>query len=417
VWGKWVIRLNVIAIALWYLLLPFAGKLSLFNLGGVRYDISRVIGLGIIYGNTLLLPTINIKKIPVLVLLSAFFFLMYAAILLFIGGYFVQSLNMLIRIYSGFLLFFIYCGFYYEHKMEIVEKLILVIGLYAASFTIIQFVLYEIDPAFAVSLFAKRAFVASYSTVRPQGPLLSAGGSASVMTIAFILILKKFLQRDLTNRHILIAVVMGMAMLLNLTRTYLFPLVIITIACLIFYRHFKALAIIISALFILIFVSFSFIPPSHYLDRFKDVPGFAGKNVSKKQMMQGRGLLVNIVWTDFKKKGVSRQIIGDGLCYTSNFLGRYFSVAEASTHNDFLWLLSNMGILGLLLYLIYYMAMGVSYQGSYKFLYLCYLFGIMFMSGLGGETINITGHRWLQVILLAYFFDSSWCNGALKYPR
>ena len=406
VWGKWIIRLNVIAIALWYFLLPFAGKLVIFSLGGIKYDISRIIGLGIIYGNTFLLPTINIKKISMLVLLSAFFFLSYATILLFLGGYLDQSFNMLIRVYSAFLLFFIYCGFDYEHKTEIIEKLILVMGLYVAFFTLVQFVLYKINPAFAISLFAKRAFVASYSSIRPQGPLLSAGGSASVMTSAFILLLRKYFQRGLSKQHILLAVIMGMAMLLNLTRTYMFPLVFITVACLIFYRRFKALAIIMSTLFVLIFVSFSFIPPAHYLDRFKDVPGFAGKNVSKKQMMQGRGLLIDIVWSDFKAKDAMRKLTGDGLYYSNKLLGRYFSVSEASTHNDFLWLLSNMGILGLLLYLLYYMAMAVSYHGSYKFLFFSYLFGIIFISGLGGETISITGHRWLQFIFLASFFES-----------
>jgi len=124
-------------------------------------------------------------------------------------------------------------------------------------------------------------------------------------------------------------------------------------------------------------------------------------------MMQGRGLLIDVVWSDFKAKDAMRKLTGDGLYYTNKLLGKYFSVSGASTHNDFLWLLSNMGILGLLLYLSYYMTMAVSYQGTYKFLFLSYLFGIVFMSGVGGETISITGHRWLQFIFLASFFDSS----------
>lgn len=406
--GSWVIQINVVAIALWYLLLPFAGKLAIFTLGGTVYDLSRIIGLAIIYGNTLILPTADFRRIPKLVLLSSVFFLAYATLLMVIEDNLVSSGNVLVRIYAGFILLFVFCGFRHDRKMELIEKLLLFMGAFTAIYTLGQFVLYQVSPELAVSFFGKRAFVPSYSTIRPQGPLLSAGGSASVITISFILLLKRVMDRNFKRVHLTISVLMTLALLVNLTRTYLFMLILITVCCLIYYQRFKALLMMGLGATMIVLISFAVVPPSHYLDRFKDVPGVSAQDVNNKQMMQGRGLLMDLVWSDFKSKDIYRQLTGDGLYYTNKFLGRYFSVAEASTHNDFLWLLSNMGIIGLALYLLYYLAAAVSYRGNYKLLFLCYLFGIMFVSGIGGETICVTGHRLLQVICLAYFYSENY---------
>ena len=64
-----------------------------------------------------------------------------------------------------------------------------------------------------------------------------------------------------------------------------------------------------------------------------------------------------------------------------------------------------MGIIGFIIYLMFYASAIFSYNGELKLLYLCYLFGVMFLSGIGGETICVTGHRFLQVICLAYFIS------------
>jgi hypothetical protein len=402
--ATWIIRLNIGAIALWFMTLPFAAKLSIFSLGGTIYDLSRLIGLGIVYGNTLFLPLANFRKIPAPLLIASTFFLLYAAILLAIGDNFSNSLNVFVRIYSGFLLLFVFCGFEHKHKMELIENLLLFMGIFTAAYTLIQFATYSISPNAAVSFFGGRAFVPSYSTIRPQGPLLSAGGSASVITIAFILLLKRLIVGNFSRVHSILSGIMALAMLVNLTRTYLFMLVLITIACLICYRRIQVLFTLTVVSIVLILLSFAVVPPSHYLDRFKDVPGMSSEDVSNKQLMQGRGLLMDIVWSDFKTKDIYRQLIGDGLFYTNKLVGSHFNQAEASTHNDFLWLLSNMGVMGFTLYLLYYLSAMVSYRGKFRFLFLCYLFGIMFISGLGGETICVTGHRFLQMICLAYFY-------------
>lgn len=402
--GAWIIRINIVAIAIWFMMLPLAAKFSLFSLGGTKYDLSRLIGLAIVYGNTLFLPVAKFRKIPTPLLLASAFFLFYAAMLLLVGDHFTSSLNVFVRIYSGFLLLFVYCGFEYENKIELIEKLLLFMGLFTAVYTLAQFAAYHVSPHAAMSFFGKRAFVPSYSTIRPQGPLLSAGGSASVITLAFVLLLKRLIVGNFNRIHWALSAIMALAMMVNLTRTYLFMLVLIIVCCLLYYRRFMVLLRMGIATFALILISLFFVSPEHYLDRFKDVPGVASQDVSNKQMMQGRGLLMDIVWSDFKNKDFYRQITGDGLYYTNKLLGRHFSVAEASTHNDFLWLLSNMGVIGLLLYLLYYLAAAVSYRGKFRFLFFCYLFGIMFVSGIGGETICVTGHRFLQVICLAYFY-------------
>lgn len=400
------LRINVFVLAVWYVLLPFSGKLELFTFGGTTYDLSQLIGIGIIFFNSICLLFIDYRRIPTAIFFFSIFFVSYAGLLLLIGENFAQSVNVFVRIYSGFLLFFVFCGAKYDGKQRLIEQFLLFMGWYTAIYTIIQFFIYHIDPQLAIGVFTRDAFVSSYSTVRPQGPLLSAGGSASVLSLTFILILKKILNNEFRVMHCMLAIFMTIAFLMNMTRTYLFTLVVVFICTLMYYRMYKVIISIFVGSILLIAGSLAVVPPSHYFDRFKDVPGVADKNVKINQMMQGRGLLMEIIWNDFKEKNVYRKISGDGLYHTNKILSKYFSVPDASTHNDFLWLLSNMGIFGLVLYLLYYFLGVMSYHGNDKILFVGYFIGIMFVSGFGGETICITGHRFLQVILLSYFFNN-----------
>jgi hypothetical protein len=409
---NWVIRVNAVALVLWYVLLPFAGKLALFELGGTVYDVSRVIGLFIVYGNTILLFKVNYGKIPRLILLSSFLFLIYAACHVFTGSNFINSINVFVRVYSGFLLLLIFCGCGGDERKEIIEKLLIFMGVLTGIYILAQFAMYKINPGFATQLLGDRAYVASYSLVRPQGLLLSAGGSSSVMAVALIVLLRKILVHEFTRVHSLLASFMIAALLINFTRTYVFTLIPIFLLCLAYYRGFKALTATVSLGVVVLLLSFLFIDPSQYIDRFKDLPGMSAKGVSNQQLMQGRGLLMDILWKDFSKKDTLSQLTGNGLYYTNRLLGKYFSVREVSTHNDFLWLLSNMGLLGMLLYLCFFASAAVSYRGKFRLLFLCYLFGLMFMSGIGGETICVTGHRFFQVICLAYFLNETRQNDA-----
>lgn len=398
-----LIRLNVFALAIWYLLLPLAGKTVLMKFGGVDYDVSRLIGLAIIYGNTIMLPVLIRNNIPKGMLYSILAFLLYAFVHVFTSPNMSESLNIFIRIYSGFLIFILFCSYTHEDDEKLIERFLLFIGLYTAMYTIVQIILYKLNPGMALQFFGARAFVGSYSTIRPQGPLLSAGGSSSVIAISIILLLKKLLDRKFKSYYVILLLVMLAAMFVNFTRTYLFSLFVTTFGCFALYKRYKELMVsaILATFVIVLFLSIFGISP--FLDRFKDVPGIAESNMKNEQLMQGRGLLVKVIYSDFEKKDIPSMILGDGLNYTNVVLGKYFHASEQiSTHNDFMWLLSNMGIIGLVLYLVFYVVASLSYQGISHPIYMFYLITIMLFSGLGGETICITGHRFIQFIFLAY---------------
>jgi hypothetical protein len=178
------------------------------------------------------------------------------------------------------------------------------------------------------------------------------------------------------------------------------------VVCLALYKKYKQLTYSLMLAAAIFAGSTLFVNPLYYLERIQDIPGLSSKAVSEDQLMQGRGSLIKIVWNDFTKKEMERMLLGDGLTYASKVIVKYYHASgEASTHNDFLWLLSDLGVIGLLSYLGFYAAAFLSYTGEYKAIYYFYLVGIMLASGVGGETITITGHRFLQMIFLAYFLS------------
>lgn len=398
-----LIRLNVFALAVWYLLLPFAGKTVLMKFGGVDYDVSRIIGLAIIYGNTIMLPVFIRNNITKGVLYSIMAFLLYAFVHVFTSPNMSGSLNIFVRVYSGFLIFVLFCSYTHEEDEKLIERFLLLIGLYTAMYTIVQIILYKFNQEMALQFFGPRAFVGSYSTVRPQGPLLSAGGSSSVIAISIILLLKKLFDRKFKPYYVILLLVMLAALFVNFTRTNLFPLFVMTFGCFVLYKRYKELIVSAVLAMFVILLYMSIFGTAPFMDRFKDVPGVGEDSVKNEQLMQGRGQLVKIVYSDLKKKDIPSIILGDGLNYTNVVLGKYYHTSgDISTHNDFMWLLSNMGIIGLVLYLMFYVAASLSYQGISRPIYLFFLITFMLFGGLGGETICITGHRFIQFIFLAY---------------
>jgi len=401
-----LISFNVIALIIWYIILPFVGKTEIIQFGDIDYDISRLLGIAIVYINTIFVFFTDFSKIPKPVCVSAIIFMTYAAINVIINDNFIKSLYVLVRVYSGFLLLFIFCGAN-EKQIRLIEIMLLSIGAFTACYIIGQFALYKINPGYAIQLMGERALVPSYSydVVRPQGPILSAGGSSSVISLALILLLRKMLIGELSRWHVVLGSFMTLALLLNFTRTYVFIIFLIFFINLIFYKKYKALTIVLMIFVMVITVSFVFLSSSHYTDRFEDLPGIASKGVVKEQLMQGRLLLIDIVWKDFVKQNIYRKLFGNGLYYPYKLLGNYFYGQEVSTHNDFMWLLSTMGIIGLILYILFYISAAISYQGEYVVLFLSFLIGMLFLNGLGGETISTTGHRLYQMIALAFFYD------------
>jgi O-antigen ligase len=269
------------------------------------------------------------------------------------------------------------------------------------------------NPSIAIATFGPKAFLLSFSTLRAQGPLVSAGGSSSAMAIGVVILVGRSIAGRSRKWNIVCLMVLTMGLFMNFTRTYVFILIVFVGAVFAYYKRLGLLAKIGAVIVVSALIVGSAVGWSHITDRFRDLPGAGEASVSENQMFQGRVLLTGLILDDFRKSDAIEVLFGKGLYNSNRVLQRYFGV-EASTHNDLLWLVSNCGLIGLILYLGVILSLVFGHRGNFYFLYGAFVALFVFLSGLGGETIAITGHRYLQMIGVALLARTKSQNGSVN---
>jgi hypothetical protein len=388
--------------------MAFINRINLFSLAGSNYDLSRLVGLTIICINIVMLPFINFRKIPKAVLILVGMFSLHLFMEIFIGGDINRSLGIFVRTFSSLVILIVFLGNVTEHG-EVVERFLIGIAIYSAVFVIIQVILHRINPSVADAVFGARAFVSSFSTFRAQGPLVSAGGSASAMAIGVVMLVRRSIAKRFQKWDIVILVVLTLGLFMNFTRTYVFMVVLFVGTVLLYYRRIGLLTKIAAVISVSVIIVGTSVGWSHITDRFRDLPVTGDIKVAENQMFQGRVLLSQLIWDDFKKSDATEILLGKGLYNSNRVLERYFGAA-ASTHNDLLWLVSNCGLVGLILYLGFIFSLLFGRKGDLSFHYRAFVTLFVFFSGLGGETIAITGHRYLQMICVGLLAGAK-CDG------
>jgi hypothetical protein len=362
-----MIRFNLMALTFWYLTMAFLNRISLFSLAGSSYDLSRLVGLTVICINIVMLPMVNYRKIPKAVLILVAMFSSHLFVEILIGGDINRSLGVFIRAFSSFVILIVFLGNADGHREEI-ERFLIGIAIYSSVFVIIQVILYRMNPSIAIAVFGSKAFLSSFSTLRAQGPLVSAGGSSSAMAIGVVILVGRSIAGRSRKWDIATLMVLSMGLFMNFTRTYVFILIVFVAAVFVYYKRFGLLAKIGAGIMVSAMIVGSAVGWSHITDRFRDLPGAGDASVSGNQMFQGRVLLSELILDDFKKSDPIEVLFGKGLYNSNRVLQRYFGV-EASTHNDLLWLVSNCGLIGLILYLSVIISLVFGHRGNLSFLY------------------------------------------------
>ena len=394
----------------WYIASPILKNTQLTS----NLDLSQFMGGIIILFLSFQLLWIPFHKIPQRLLFAIYLFLVFIFLNVFTGEKVSHSFLIFFRIWGSFcILIYFFCNC--DAKIaEKINLLVIIIAFSTAVYTIIQFVIFKIDVQSAFGLFGENAFLISYSTVRPRGLINSAGGSASLMSLGLIFIYYQSLTGKFLTWYKPVLIIIIIGLLLNFTRTFVFSLIFFFMLTFYFYgqykQHIKTIIIVISVLLSIVY----FTGLDRFSDRFIDIPIFS--NIGSDEAYMGRKLLTRIPLNELKKQPPANIIFGNGLSWTESKIKAYFirifpnRSVETSTHNDFVWLLCNAGILGLFFYLLFIWMIIETYKFKMKIFYVMFFLIFLVFSGLGGETINISGHRYLQFLCLAYLFNDGKLN-------
>ena len=97
-------------IAIWFATLPISAAISIGSLGGIDLTISRIAGILMVLYVTILLPFVNLNRIPRFLFLSVLMFILYMFIHVFYGEDWLGDLGVFVRAYGSFaLLLYLLC--------------------------------------------------------------------------------------------------------------------------------------------------------------------------------------------------------------------------------------------------------------------------------------------------------------------
>jgi len=397
----------ILFIGLWFATLPLSATYSLGVIGGVELTISRLVGILVVIYVSLNLLLARKSKIPTHLWWAVVIFILYMFTHVFFGADWLGDLGVFIRAYGSFaLLLYLLCVLN-DSKAELIKNVLIFLAVLTAVYTIVQYFIFSISPSLAIEIFGRQAFWGQGSgTVRPGGLLLAAGGSASIMCMGVVLILKRYIERNFNSRLLFYLVVIVLGLGLNFTRTFVFLLVPFILIVLVKYGKWKG--VFLYAIVGILSIGFlvNFLGADRFINRFNDIPLISSEK-TEKPAFEGRSLLIKIVLDAYKNESFFNQTFGQDYRWASRQIESYYKRAysmrtgESSTHNDFIWLLSIQGWFGLLLYVIVVTSLILSIKGRQKFFGRLFVLMFFVISGLGGESIPIVGHRYLQVMLIA----------------
>jgi len=374
--------------------------------------LSRLAGFIIILISTLIIYKRPIQKKYNNLTISTIAFLAYCALHIPFGNSITENIATFIRIFGAFSLLFAFLTIRNQTIVTNIESLIFSLGLACAVYTIFQLILFKANPTFAINLLGEiQYWGAAGETVRPRGLLVSVGGSASLMATSLLVFLRKTETKKATRLEYLAAAVVVIGLAIGFTRTFILLLMLFSLIYFTLTGRIKKLTTTALLLLVTIF-SYSIYSPEKLAERISDLPFISDNNTTKDELFKGRFYLSELALNEYKAQPAINWLWGNDLNFSTNIITGHYSMAgsgaESSTHNDIVWLLVNLGIIGLILYaaLIYQLLKickgPLTKLRLFSFLYVLLFF---FLSSLAGESINITGHRYIQVIFIAILFS------------
>lgn len=394
-------------ILFWFLLTPILKSVPTGDI------ISRAIGVAVLALASIVIVSRPIPKAYTLLFSSAFLFLLYGVLHTVSGEDIKGNIATLTRIYGTFALLFAFLTIRSPEIIKKIEVKIFYLGSICAIYVIFQSLIYKASPQLALELLGKHQYWGALGeSVRPRGLLNSVGGSASLIATAIVIYIKKSALEKISTNEKLLTSLLIIALALIFTRTFILLLIVFSILHFTKTNNLKKLTgLLLSCL--LAFAAYSIYAPEKLAERLSDLPFISESTASSDQLFKGRLYLSRLPWEEFKKQSALHWIWGNNLNHSTNILINHYNSADeetqSSTHNDIIWLLVNLGGIGLALYLLFIFRLlsfsknSSSQLKSITFLYILLFF---FLSSLAGESINITGHRYIQIIFIALLIST-----------
>lgn len=386
----------------WFLITPILKSMPYGNI------ISLGLGFLIVVLSTIV---VVIRKIPTLyykLYIISSLFLLYCFLHIFNGNT-LTNLATFFRIYGSFALLFSFLTITSFPLILKLERKMFLLGVICAAYVILQAVIYRVSPTFAVNLFGENQYWGVFGqSVRPRGLLGSVGGSASLISTALIIYIKRSTLAQTCSLDKVLTLVLVVGLMVIFTRTFVFLLLAFSVLYYMLIMDFKKLAGLLSAAFLIVFIYIAYSPEKFY-ERISDLPGISSNITNTDQLFKGRLYLSKLPLQEFENQNILNWVWGNNLNFSTDVLvGHYIAAMEesiqSSTHNDIVWLLVNLGVIGLCIYLFFIFKLAsfsISCNTKLKSITFLYIFLFFFLSSLGGELINITGHRYIQAIFIA----------------
>ena len=369
---------------------------------------SRAIGVVVLLLSSIVIANRPIPKAYLRLSISALLFLLYCIFHTVTGEDISGNIATLIRIYGTFALLFTFLTINSSKTLEIIETKIFYLGSICAAYVIAQSLIYKLSPQLAIDLLgAHQYWGALGESVRPRGLLNSVGGSASLIATSIIIRIKRSAASDTDRREKLLTFLLIVGLALIFTRTFILLIIIFSILHFTITNNLRKLTGLILVC-VFLFSAYSIYSPEKLAERLSDLPFISKTTTSTDQLFKGRFHLSKIPWEEYKSQDVLHWIWGNNLNHSTNILINHYEsldeTLQSSTHNDFIWLLVNLGAMGLVLYLLFiFRLLSLSRNKSLKLKSITFLYILLFffLSSLAGESINITGHRYIQIIFIA----------------
>ena len=384
-------------LALWFALAPF--------LKAGDGDASRAIGVLIVVvtGALSVMCMLTRRQVTYLVPLSMLLVLYFLCRIAPDNAW--GSAVVWIRAAGSFFLFSFFLQFLRKEQTPRCLDVVVYLGAGFAAYTIVQFVLFNVSIHLAYAIFGQNAYwggLVGGHVLRPSGPLNSIGGSASIISMGIMALHLRWREWPKARRLVMLCVML-VGLYFNFTRTFVFLLIGYFTIIYVMKGGLKAalkLPLIIAAVGIAIV---PIIGGDRIVDRLSDIP-IIGSGKIGQGAFEGRDLLLEITMTKFYS-GKPDYVFGNGLSWSEDAISAHYShltdTMESSTHDDIVWLLVNTGVVGIALYLLFiFGAARVCYRER-NWPALLFLLLFVFLSGLGGESISISGHRYMQMTFLA----------------
>jgi len=384
-------------LVLWFAFAPF--------LKSGNGDASRAIGvlIVVITGGLAAMSMLTRRQVTTLVPLSMLLVLYFLC--RFAPDNAWGSAVVWIRAAGSFFLFSFFLQFLRKEQTPRCMDIIVYLGAGFAAYTIVEFVLFNLNTHLAYAIFGQDAYwggLVGQHVLRPAGPLNSIGGSASVISMGIMALHLRWREWQKTRRIITLGVLL-VGMYFNFTRTFVFLLIGYFA---IIYLQKGGLKAALKLPLIVVAIGIAIVPiigVDRIVDRLSDIP-IIGSGKIGQGAFEGRDVLLEITLTKFYG-GKPNYVFGNGLSWSEDAITSHFShltdTMEGSTHDDMVWLFVNTGVIGVALYLLFIFCVARVCMRQRNWPALLFLLLFVFLSGFGGESISISGHRYLQMTFLA----------------